>query len=133
MNLLRSTLVLLGAAFSLPALSINATDYLQRELGAAKLENPAFGADAARGAKFFNTAHGSDWSCASCHTRDPRQAGKHASTGKPISAMAPAVTPTRFTDFAKSDKWFKRNCNDVVARECTSAERADVLAYLLSL
>lgn len=133
MTLLRSTLALLSIAYSVPAISVNATDYLQRESSAAKLANPAFRADAARGAKFFSITHGSDWACASCHTRDPRQAGKHATTGKPISAMAPAATPTRFTDFAKSDKWFKRNCNDVLARQCTPAERADVLAYLLSL
>jgi hypothetical protein len=29
------------------------------------------------------------------------------------------------------EKWFKRNCNDVLARACTPAEKADVLAYLL--
>ena len=39
----------------------------------------------------------------------------------------------RFTDAAKSEKWFRRNCNDVVGRECTAAEKADVLAWLLTL
>ena len=29
------------------------------------------------------------------------------------------------------DKWFRRNCNDVLSRECTAVEKADVLAWLL--
>ena len=47
--------------------------------------------------------------------------------------MAPAVNPERFTDAAKTEKWFRRNCNDVAGRECTPAEKADVLAWLLTL
>jgi hypothetical protein len=62
----------------------------------------------------------------------PTQAGKHASTGKPIGALAPAFNPERFTDPAKVEKWFRRNCNDVMARECTPAEKADVLAWLMT-
>jgi hypothetical protein len=61
------------------------------------------------------------------------QAGKHASTGKPIAAMAPAFNAERFTDPAKTEKWFRRNCNDVIGRECSAGEKADVLAWLLSL
>lgn len=87
----------------------------------------------ARGQQFFNVTHGREWSCASCHGAMPVQAGKHAGTGKPIAAMAPAFNPERFTDAAKSEKWFRRNCNDVVGRECTAAEKADVLSWLLTL
>lgn len=84
---------------------------------------------ASRGETFFNAKHGGEWSCASCHGTPPTSTGKHASTGKPIGPMAPAFNPERFTDLAKSDKWFRRNCKDVLSRECTSAEKADVLAY----
>ena len=63
----------------------------------------------------------------------PTGQGKHASTGKAIAPMAPAANPKAFTDAAKVDKWFRRNCNDVLERECTPAEKADVLAYLISL
>jgi mono/diheme cytochrome c family protein len=87
----------------------------------------------ARGQQLFTTRHGREWSCASCHGAVPTQAGKHASTGKPINAMAPAFNPERFTDAAKSEKWFHRNCNDVVGRECSAAEKADVLRWLLTL
>jgi hypothetical protein len=34
---------------------------------------------------------------------------------------------------AKVDKWFRRNCNDVLERECSAAEKADVLAYVIQL
>jgi len=58
---------------------------------------------------------------------------KHANTGKLIAPLAPAFNPKAFTDTAKVDKWFKRNCNDVLSRECSAGEKADVLAYLNSL
>jgi hypothetical protein len=83
-------------------------------------------AQAARGQAFFNSRHGKDWTCASCHGAVPTQAGKHASTGKPITALAPAFNPERFSDPAKVEKWFRRNCNDVADRACTPAEKADV-------
>ncbi|WP_029524646.1 DUF1924 domain-containing protein [Polaromonas glacialis] len=87
----------------------------------------------ARGQQFFNTRHGREWTCASCHGALPTQAGKHASTGKTIGALAPAFNPERFLDAAKTEKWFRRNCNDVASRECTAAEKADVLAWLMAL
>ncbi len=87
----------------------------------------------AQGQQFFNAQHGREWSCASCHNALPTGDGKHASTGKAITALAPAFNPDRFTDPAKSEKWFRRNCKDVLARECSAAEKADVLAWLISL
>lgn len=90
-------------------------------------------ASAARGQQFFNRTHGKEWNCGSCHGAIPTQAGKHASTGKAIAALAPAANAERFTDAAKTEKWFRRNCNDVVGRECTAAEKADVLSWLQTL
>ncbi len=87
---------------------------------------------AARGQEFFTSKHGQDWSCSSCHTINPTVEGKHASTGKVINPMAIAFNSERFTDAAKTEKWFRRNCNDVVGRECSPAEKADVLAWLLT-
>jgi len=87
----------------------------------------------ARGQQLFTTTQGREWSCASCHAAVPSQAGKHVSTGKAIGALAPAFNPERFTDPAKVEKWFRRNCNDVMARECTPAEKADVLAWLMTV
>jgi len=90
-------------------------------------------AQTAHGQEFFTGKHGKEWSCSSCHTAKPTVDGKHASTGKVIAPMAPAANDKRFTDAAKTEKWFRRNCNDVVGRECTPAEKADVMAWLVSL
>ena len=90
-------------------------------------------AQTARGQQFFNSRHGKDWSCASCHGASPTAPGKHASTGKVITPLAPAFNPERFADSAKTEKWFRRNCNDVVGRECSASEKADVLAWLMTL
>ena len=114
-------------AAALPAQALSAADQLAT-YAAASGQAP----QGARGQEFFNTKHGHEWSCASCHTATPTGEGKHASTGKLIRPMAPAANPERFSDAAKSEKWFRRNCNDVVGRECTPAEKADVLAWLLS-
>jgi hypothetical protein len=101
---------------------------------AARQAAPAFGGfSAQRGEAFFRSAHGGDWSCASCHTQSPVAAGRHAVTGKAIAPLAPAASPARFTDPARVEKWFNRNCNDVLKRACTPAEKGDVLAYLMSL
>lgn len=88
---------------------------------------------AAQGKVFFGSQHGGEWSCASCHGTPPTGQGKHASTGKTIAPLAPAFNPQAFTETAKVDKWLRRNCKDVLSRECTAAEKADVLAYLASL
>jgi hypothetical protein len=97
--------------------------------------NAAAGApgQAERGRVFFTSRHGGEWSCASCHGTPPTQAGRHAGTGKALEPLAPAFNPSTFTDTAKVDKWFRRNCKDVLQRECTAAEKADVMAYLTSL
>lgn len=100
----------------------------------ARASTPGFsGFSAERGQKFFSSTHGNDWSCTSCHTATPSKPGKHAKTGKEIAPLAPAANPQRFTDAAKVEKWFKRNCSDVLGRACTAQEQGDVLAYLMSL
>jgi hypothetical protein len=86
-----------------------------------------------RGQQLFTNRHGREWSCASCHGVMPTQAGKHASTGKPIAPLAPASNPERLADPAKTEKWFRRNCNDVMGRECSPAEKADVISWLRTL
>lgn len=89
--------------------------------------------NAERGRLLFVNRQGGEWSCASCHGNPPTAPARHASTGKAIATLAPAFNPERFTNTAKVDKWFKRNCNDVLSRECTATEKADLLAWLLQL
>ena len=90
-------------------------------------------AQAARGQAFFTQTHGREWSCSSCHGATPTGAGQHAATAKAIQPLAPSANAQRFTELAKSEKWFRRNCNDVLGRECSAGEKADVLAWLLTL
>ena len=88
---------------------------------------------AERGEKFFKTKHNHNLSCSPCHTDNPAAQGKHSETDKIIKPLAPAANEERFTDMKKVAKWFKRNCNDVLDRECTAQEKGDVLAYLLTV
>ena len=128
---LLAAILLLGTRLALPdaqAADTSAAEQLQRWNQAAGQAG-----DAARGRGFFTARHGGEWSCASCHGTPPTAQGKHANTGKVIAPLAPAFNAKAFTDSAKVDKWFKRNCNDVLTRECSAAEKADVLAYLNSL
>jgi len=97
----------------------------------ARKTEAGFRASASRGEQFFNARHGGEWSCASCHGNPPVGRGKHAKTGKAIAPLAPAANAERFADAAKVEKWFRRNCNDVLSRACTPSEKADVLAWLL--
>jgi hypothetical protein len=85
------------------------------------------------GQELFISSHGRDWSCSSCHTADPTALGKHVKTKKVIEPIAPVANSERFTDTAKTEKWFRSDCGKVLGRECTPEEQADVLAWLFSL
>ncbi len=130
-----STLPRLTGALALAAACLASTAWAasaSEQLALYVSQAGAVGAPA-RGQAFFTQKHGREWSCSTCHGELPTQTGKHAATGKPINALAPAFNPERFGDAAKTEKWFRRNCNDVVGRECSAAEKADVLSWLLLL
>jgi cytochrome c peroxidase len=86
-----------------------------------------------RGEALFRGEHpgknGAMQSCASCHTANPKLAGQ-TRVGKRIEPLAPAANPARFTDAAQVEKWFRRNCMDVLARECSAQEKGDFIAWL---
>lgn len=120
------TATAVGAAHAAPATH-------PQELAAGYAAQAGSAPSAQRGQQFFTARHGAEWSCASCHGAVPTKPGRHAATGKAIAPLAPAADAQRFTDRAKVDKWFRRNCNDVAGRECTAAEKADLLAWLTAL
>ena len=125
---------LLTFFIAIPALAEQPQDFLVTFSAEAKQADPAFsGFDAGRGEQFFKSRHGSDWSCSSCHTENPRAEGRHVVTKKQIKPLAPSANPERFTNAWKVKKWFKRNCKDIVGRQCSAQEKGDVLTYLLSL
>lgn len=129
LSLLRAATLALGLAGGLgTAAAVTPAELLagyQAQAGAV--------ASASRGQSFFTQRHGSEWACGSCHGDKPVTTGRHASTGRAIAPLAPAANAQRFTDAAKVEKWFRRNCNDVLSRECSAAEKADVLAYLMGV
>ena len=114
-------------------MAVSASDYTAQ----ATAENPRFkGFSVNIGKQFYSARQGAQAgteSCASCHTADPKTSGKHVRTNKPILALAPVANPERLSDPAKVEKWFKRNCNDVLARACTAQEKGDFIAYLQSV
>ena len=122
----------------LPASSVAAPrdELLASLAAAAKAADPAFsGFSAARGEKLHVTrvtgGKAETPSCTSCHGDDPRSAGR-TPAGKTIDALALSVTPTRYGDPAKVDKWFKRNCQEVLGRQCTPLEKGDWLSAMIS-
>lgn len=125
-RLMLSTVLIISAATVAAA---DTTPQAQLSQWATAAGKPA---DAERGRVFYNAKHGRDLSCATCHTQMPINPGKHSSTGKTIEPLAPSANPAALTDSAKVNKWFRRNCNDVLGRECSAQEKADVIAYLLS-
>lgn len=121
------------ALFAAPAFAQTPVQILA-EIKTSAASTPGFqDFSAARGEKFFKEKHGNELSCTSCHTTNPAAQGKHAKTDKPIDPLAPAANAERFTEMKKVQKWFKRNCNDVLDRVCTPQEQGDVLAYLLTI
>jgi hypothetical protein len=121
-------------AFALNSIALAATpaEIQSGYADQAKKAVPEFsGFSAARGEQLFTTTHGAEWSCSSCHGKPPTAAGRHAKTGKAIAPLAPSADALRFSDTAKTEKWFRRNCNDVMGRECSAVEKGDVIAYLL--
>jgi cytochrome c553 len=109
---------------------------LDQYASAAKAANPAFsGFSAARGqtlhTRSFAGGKPDTPACTACHGNEVRGAGRNPA-GKTIDAMALSATPARYTDPAKVEKWFKRNCNEVLGRECTPLEKGDWLSFMIS-
>jgi cytochrome c553 len=106
----------------------------------ARQAEPGFTAVASRGEAFFRRqnpprpgAENPLTSCADCHTADPRQEGLNKRSNKKIEPMAPTANSRRFSDTYQVEKWFNRNCGDVLDRPCTAMEKADLIAWLMTL
>lgn len=136
----RSTVVALALAAgfatgfaTFPANAETPKDMIAGYTQEAVRNQPGFAASAERGRSFFVRK----WnvtdkmpSCAACHGERPNTEGSHVITAKPIKPLAPAANPERFSSLAKVEKWFRRNCTEVVGRECSAAEKADFLQFL---
>ncbi len=104
----------------------------------ARSTNPGFsGFSAEDGKRLYNLSRihskkNESRSCTTCHTKDPSREGR-TKVGKKIAPVSPAVTPERFTDPKKVNKWFRRNCKWVLERECTPEEKGDYITFMMSL
>lgn len=127
-----SAVLLAGSVFAAPAVAqMNSMlDGLKKQAGVASFS-------AEEGKRFFNSkrTHSQkkeERSCTTCHTSNPAAVGK-TPVGKAIEPMSPAVNKERFTDPKKVEKWFKRNCEWVLERECTPKEKGDFITYMTTL
>jgi mono/diheme cytochrome c family protein len=133
LNRLRCVAVV-ALALTTPLAAVHAQAVTPAELLAAYAAKAAAPASAARGQAFFNKNFGRDFAgCAACHGAVPTRPGKDLVSEKPIAPLAPAANASRFSDRAKADYAFLINCKDVVGRECTAGEKADILSWLISL
>lgn len=131
-------IALLGlTAFSAQADEASAEKLAKKYEGIAKGNDATYkGLSAADGEAFFNQkimVKGKEVACASCHTANPADAGKHIVTGKPIRPLSPIVNPKRFSNTDKVEKNFTKHCNDIIERDCTAQEKGNYIAYLLTV
>lgn len=115
----------------------NAVKLEKKYAAFAKTANPEYSGPSAVDGKFFfnrkiKLANGKEAACASCHTANPADEGKHIITGKPIKPLSPTVNYKRFSDVEKVEEQFTKHCNDIIGSDCTAAEKANYIAYLLT-
>ncbi len=151
-----------GALAWLPFEAVAATpeELLARYEREARAEAPEFrGLSAEEGRMFYLQKYPvpilGEVGCVSCHLQDPRRSVMRHRTKVPcrachviddaahadpenakkreIDAFAPIANPRRFTDPEWVEKWFRVNCNYVLKRSCTAAEKGNLLAWILSL
>jgi len=80
--------------------------------------------------EFKDAKSGKVRQCATCHTDNLRNKGKHARTGKSIEPLATSVNPKSLIDIKKVRKWLTRNCKWTIGRECTPQEKGNVLTFI---
>ncbi len=136
---MRNLLIIISILAFFPAMTATAgprEDVIAQLETLAKADDASFsGFDVKRGETLFfakfTTGKPETPSCTSCHSTSPKNAGE-TRAGKAIDPMALSKTSDRYTDAKKVAKWFRRNCNSVLGRECTPLEKGDFLAFMIS-
>lgn len=105
------------------------------EIMAAYAAKAGSAPSAERGALLFTSKHkgGAFDSCTDCHTAVPTRAGRDQTAEKSMAPLAPAANAKRLNDAVRVENAFRMNCKDVLNRECTALEKADVMSWLISL
>lgn len=101
----------------------------------ARKADPGFsGFSAQRGETLFRTkwagGEARTPSCTACHTDNPKASGRNAKTGRAIEPVAISANSKRFTDLADVEKQFRRDCKNVIGRECTPIEKGDYVTFM---
>ncbi len=133
---MKTTLAILACLFVATAQASTPASLIHDYRSQAAKQSSGFQPSAQRGATFFRQRFANSSrmpACTSCHSDKPMNSGSHAVTSKTIKPLAPAANADRFTDPEKVEKWFRRNCTEVVGRECSSAEKADFIAFLMEV
>ena len=114
----------------------NAEALTKKYIGIAQTVNPEFVSSVTEGKMFFNRKfklkNGKEAACASCHTTNPADTGKNILTGKAIAPLSPAVNNKRFKSLDKVEEKFTEHCNEIIGTDCTAAEKANYIVYLLT-
>ena len=125
------SIIVFARAFASVAAGESPNSLLDFYASQAKTSDPGFtGFSAERGEHLFRTKFSTGKpntpSCTTCHTPDPRKTGQ-TRAGKDIEPMAGSVNPKRYSNQEKTEKWFGRNCNNVLSRGCTATKRVTSL------
>jgi len=125
-------MVTLGLTVPLESFANPQRDAILAELlTLARKDDPGFaGFSAERGATFYRAKHADGNTCTSCHGNSPLEKGQ-TRAGKVIEPMAVSKNPARFTNKDDVEKWFTRNCNNVVGRACTAREKGDFITFMM--
>ena len=117
------------------------------------------GFSAAEGRAFYFGKHQvavvGEVGCFSCHLQDPRHSAMRHRTKvlcrachvindsehvdpanakkRELEAFAPVANPRRFADPEVVEQWFNLNCRYILQRQCTTMEKGNLVAWLLSL
>lgn len=137
---MKNTTLIIAALLTLSAATaqadvVNAQTLMDKYTASAKLVDNDFTPSAIEGKLFFNRSFkndGHEAACATCHTQNPANYGKHVVTHKEIKPLSPMVNPKRFTDIDKVEDKFTEHCNDILGADCTVQEKANFIKYLFS-
>lgn len=119
-----------------------AQQLVKRYAAIAKMQDASYTEpSASEGKVFFNREviqfkgsrknPGKPLSCASCHTGNPADNGKHIVTGKKIKPLSPTVNPKRFDNIEHVETQFSKHCKEVIGSDCTAQEKASYIAFLI--
>ncbi|NOT14048.1 MAG: DUF1924 domain-containing protein [Methylotenera sp.] len=119
-----------------------AQQLVKRYEAIAKMQDSTYtGSSASEGKSFFyreviqfkgdRQNPGKPLACASCHTKNPADFGKHIVTGKKIKPLSPVVNAKRFDDIEHVEKQFTEHCNEIIGSDCTPQEKANYIAFLI--